>query len=317
MKKIDFYASEIHYYDHMSPIWRVLPDSYKGGFYVSNTLYSKVKDRDIPVICSQPKGELTLVASYGDYCSIGGNIVYMEHGIGHSYSNKHPSYAGGAGKDRVVLFMNQHHITDKKNRLAYPKVINKIIGTPKMDSVTPRHIKNRVVCMSFHWNCQVCPETGSAFEYFKEMIPRMIKHNNFTLIMHGHPRPGNNWEYKLKKYGVKFYSDFKDILEIADIYVNDNSSTMYEFAAAGRPVIVLNSPHYREKVHHGIRFWDYILGEQVDIPIKLIDVIERTFEKPHEWDERRNRIVEELYPYRGESAQRASSVIIEYLEHGT
>lgn len=313
-QKIDLYASNSHFLDHMLPIWNKLPDEYRGKFFIPNTLLNRANKLGITATVGVPVQNITLVSSWGDYRKTKGPVVYMEHGIGNTYNNGHPSYAGGAGKDRVVLFLNQHELTQEKNLKTYPKVKNVVVGTPKMDTVEVRHVKDRVVCLSFHWDCKVVPETRSAFNYYRIAIPKLIKHDGFKLIMHAHPHMNGEWQKQFKRLGVKFYDDFADVLKIADVYVIDNSSTMFEFAAAGRPIVALNCPFYRKNVNHGIRFWDYIPGPQVDLLKDLIPTIEHTLDFPHEWDERRNEIVNKLYPYRGQSTQMAVDAIVELLK---
>ena len=48
-------------------------------------------------------------------------------------------------------------------------------------------------------------------------------------------------------HGIEYVPDFDDVLRRADVYACDNSSTLYEFASTGRPVVVLNAPWYRWK----------------------------------------------------------------------
>ena len=164
-RKINFYAAYRHFFDHMIPLWEALPPQYRGHFYISRSIaaYAKTKSKTTFALGYPPQG-LTLVASYDDYLRAPGSVVYMEHGIGHTYSNAHPSYAGGKNKERVVLFLNQHALTQEKNAAAYPKSRQAIIGTPKMDhlAATTNNTKP-LVCLSFHWDCQVAPETRTAF----------------------------------------------------------------------------------------------------------------------------------------------------------
>jgi hypothetical protein len=162
-----------------------------------------------------PTDHLTLVASWGDYRKTTGPVVYMEHGIGHSYGNKHPSYVGGAGKDRAVMFFNQHELSQRKNGVAYPKTPGYIIGTPKMDTVVPHPVTDKkIVCISFHWDCAVSPESRSAYSFYAKTVLKLAKSTKYHLIMHGHPHMFGAWQRMIQRLGVEFYEDFNDILEM-------------------------------------------------------------------------------------------------------
>lgn len=321
MRKIDFYTGEEHFFDHTIPVWLALPDQYKGTFYVSKLVEQKrAKESGIPYVVGYPENsELCLVASIADYRATNHDVVYMEHGIGHQYSNNHMGYAGGSGKDRVVLFLNQHHITDERNLKTYPNVKHAIIGTPKMDKVKRTgwivHHRKPVVCMSFHWDCKVSPETRSSYPFYKKMIPILYKmKNDFDFVLHAHPKNGFQDEVKKEFPDIPFIEKFEDVMKIADVYVIDNSSTMYEFLVTGRPIVVLNCPHYRFDVNHGIRFWDYIGGMQVNRTKDLLTTILDTIAFPNQLKELRDGIVSELYPYYPNATGRAVKVLVDFLE---
>jgi hypothetical protein len=309
---IDFYASERHYVDHIAPVWHALGPDNRQTFLVSNPLiqdYASSKGLDTTI--SPPSGNLTLVASYGDYRRTKGPVVFMEHGIGHSYSNNHPSYAGGSGKDRVVLFLCQHHLTAEKNQLSYPHIPAVIVGTPKLDNIAVRPAQGRTVAVSWHWECKIAPETRSALPHFKPILQTLKKAKDINLIGHAHPRTGFNKSVQriYQQLGIEYVHNFEDILERADVYVIDNSSSAYEFAASGRHVLHLNAPWYRTDVNHGLRFWDYIPGPSTDKVTQVLPLVRKMLDYPETYEQQRLDVVNTLYPYRGESAYRAAEEI--------
>lgn len=302
-------------------------------------------DNDIDVL---PPGEDPLVVcAYGDMqkayrANPERTYIMMEHGVGLTPSSKNAGYAGGLGLRRAVdLFLAPNEYIMKKSAgvLDTPQVV---IGTPKLDGLEYEvgefftrtehapigkewHYKREggreliqgrtpVVCISFHWNgSHVSPEAGNAFEYYKKAIPE-LHDKGFELIGHCHPKAVEEVLPFYEENEIPYIPDFRQVLKMADVYVNDCSSTMYEFLVTGKPVVILNAPHFRKNVYFGIRFWDYTdVGRVVERPSQLLPAILDTISKPAYHFSQRKRAVRELYPYVGRSAQTAAASILNFL----
>ncbi len=239
-------ASRPHYEAHLRPVSDLLPD--------------------LP--------NVALVASYGDLVEARrtfDRIVLMQHGIGQSYSDHHPHYPGGARNDAVGLFLAPNAHSAARWKAAYPKARVEIVGSPRIDDLPRRAERGQVVAVSFHWNAYHHPESRSAFDYYRSALPELAR--TFQVIGHGHPRR-SDMARKWAKLGIEFVPDFADVCRRADVYVADNTSTLYEFASTGRNVVVLNAPYYRRDVHHGLRFWEAShVGVNVDKPDQLVPAV--------------------------------------------
>lgn len=312
---LNAYASESHYIDHIAPIWQNLSPAIKGTFHTTESQASYATRLGIKTETTPPNNNHTIVASWGDYKKTTGPVIYMEHGIGHTYSNNHPSYAGSPGKDRVTLFLNQHIVTDTKNRATYPNANHAIIGVPKMDQIKQRPPQDSVVCLSFHWDARVAPESRSAFRHYRRFIGDINKIEGINLIGHCHPRKG--WRETVEPYytanNIEFVPTFAEVLARADFYIIDNSSTGYEFAAAGRPVIHMNAPWYRKTINHGIRFWDHIPGPTVENGLQLIRTIPSFITGFETYEPQRKKVVKTLFPHLGNATQVAVKAIENHL----
>jgi hypothetical protein len=275
------------------------------------------------------------------------HIAFMEHGVGITYGS-HSAYAGGRGaRTQVELFLAPNEIVQRKTLRALPNAKSVVVGTPKMDEWTPPPAPpqmitfgegRKVVCISFHWNGSgVAPEAGTAFQHFKRMLPILARWRGFHVLGHGHPRAMKRLRAEYEKLGIEVVEDFNEVMRRADVYVCDNSSTIYEFCVTGKPVVLLNAPEYRKNVHSGIRFWDYTdVGPCIDDPNELLGAVlhaltplstplsrstetspqkdgESTAILGGEWYEARAKAVRELYPFLGESAERAARVLREWM----
>ena len=130
--------------------------------------------------------------------------------------------------------------------------------------------------MSFHWNCPICPETRSGASYFQRQVAVLARASGLTLIGHGHPRILATLGRWYRTQGIEVVSTFEEVCRRADLYLNDASSTLFEFASTGRPVLVLNAPIYRRNVNHGLRFWEAAtVGIQTTPQNNLVDAVHR------------------------------------------
>lgn len=332
LEPISVLVSERHFLDHVAPIWHALPAERHGVFLVTRAeLLPWAELRGIKgaevlnfgIHKARAAGPF-LTASSGDLRRIidrWGPLtpqIYLNHGAGFSWAGlNHTSYAGGGHwLDRVGLFLDPNHYAAARNQKAHPRAMVRVIGCPKLDAwhnMVPKSAngKGPLVCISFHWHCKVMPETDWAWNFYWRIIPRLPEH--YRMVGHGHPRAISFLEQKYKAAGFETLTDFEDVLDQADVYVNDSSSTLYEFASLDRPVVVMNAPIYRRRIHHGLRFWEHEdVGVICNKDEQLIDAIAQAIEDPPEQRELRHAATEDVYPVRGKAAQVAVEAIQEF-----
>jgi hypothetical protein len=332
--KLDFFARRAHYIDHLAPIYRAMP-AQRGRFTVPAELleyaFEALGGGDLVQLEAYDEGTLSgedpvLVCSYGDIARAARRasrkIIHMEHGIGHAYGTA-PYPNGRRGRrDQVDLFLAPNEYTARLIR-SVRRTRVEVIGTPKMDEwfapvQGPAFSNNRrpVIAIAFHWGDRNSrpPEAGSAWEHYKAILPAL--RDRYQLIGHGHPLASDVFRQEFERMEIEWVPDFRQVLLRADLYVNDLSSTLYEFLVTGKPVVVLNAPWFRREMHWGIRFWDYAgVGINVWDPAFLFTAIDRTIaEYGTICIEERQQAITDLYPYAGHAADRAASVITSYLE---
>jgi hypothetical protein len=337
--KVDFFAKRIHFLEHMLPIWKQLGER-QGEFYVSEELYRDCAGRefgadivDIPRTANEiydfpGNGNPIVTAAYGDLTDVltaertlkqpRRIKMFMEHGAGFTFRNGHPSYSGGNGERKHVdLFLNPNEYVSGANIRAYPDIPNVVIGCPKLDK---RHQlvkewqcpENPVIAVSFHWDCRVALETRSAFPWFQSALPILAK--KYKVIGHGHPRNIAEMRPIFKRMGIEMVDDFEQVMDQADVYVNDASSTLYEFASLGKPVVVLNAPIYRRSVRFGLRFWEHAdVGVNCDDAAHLVQAVDKALQNTPDQQQKRIMAVEAAYPVRGNAAQTAVNAIDSFL----
>lgn len=335
---IDALAFEPQFLDHLAPVWSLLPD--RGRLLVAPELASRasrlpdVEAIDPRSIRARPQvpataadGPVAFVTSIGDI-KVGRRLgyrrfVFMEHGAGQSYVTRgqalrHPSYPGGADRADVGLFLVPNEYSAALWRSTYPAARVEIVGCPRLDDLPRRQIDpiepHETVAISFHWPGWAAPEAGSALGTFQPVLAALAK--RFKVI--GHAHPGKGWPEQMvriyRRAGIEFVADFDEVCRRADVYACDNSSTIFEFASTGRPVVVLNAREYRKSVSHGLRFWDAVEGwMQVDDPADLGDAVAAALADPADVAAAQEAGLDIVYAHRSGGAARAVRAITGWL----
>jgi hypothetical protein len=314
---IDVLVSETQFVEHTAPIWLALPPEARGSFAAHRSIRGKPADWGITATDGGPARPV-LVASYGDQKRARRlgyrRIARIEHGAGQSYHadsrfGANASYAGGRDCHDVSLFLCPNDYSAERWQAAYPGATVEIVGCPKLDTLPAKEPGPLTVALSWHFDINLIPETRSAFPAYRPYLADLAK--RYNVIGHGHPKGlGTIYRY-LMRAGIEVVADFAEVCRRADLYAVDNSSTLFEFASTGRPVVVLNDPGFRKDVHHGGRFWSWAdVGPQVDIPATIGDVIEQAFSE--DWTARREAVLAEVYPVRTGAARLAAEALMEW-----
>lgn len=315
---VDFAASQPHYAAHLFPIWQALDDHERGRWFGARRSSAWLQARGverIDEIASLKHGtDPVATAGYEDFARAGARpVILLEHGAGQDYGDRHPSNPGGHERECVVLFLCPNESVARRNLDRYPGADAAVVGCPKLDRWHSlvgggARLEGERIGVSFHWDNRQCPEAGWAFPFYRAQLSALA--NRYYLIGHGHPRAWGRLLPFWRSLGCEYTDDFEVILERCDLYVCDNSSTLYEFASLDRPVLVLNSPRYRRDVTHGLRFWRSIPGLQCDTADDLVPAVGRALEDPPEAREIRGRAVADAYAAcDGQAATRAAEAI--------
>lgn len=292
---IDLLATWQHYRDHLQPVWDGLPATVRGP------------------------GDAALVAGWADakraHHKGYRRIALLEHGIGQSYSNANPAYPGGAKRDAVGLFLSPNETAASRDRAAYPRARVEVVGAPKIDCLPSRDGGGpTTVAISFRWNAEMVQRNEGrwAWPFYRDVLPDLAR--SFHLIGHCHPRVARLFERIYGKLGIEYVPTFADVCRRADVYVCDGVSTLYEFAATGRPVVVLNAPWYRRSVEHGLRFWEAAdVGIQVDQTAALVSAVTAALEDAPARQQAREHALSVVYGLRTNGAAAAATAVLDWL----
>jgi hypothetical protein len=250
-------------------------------------------------------------------------FVFTEHGCGITYNGGGASYLGSRKRDNVDLILVPNPQSKALQDEATPHIeIVSLGSSPRLDPWAPGQPAQVAyersdppnLALSWHWACKVNPETQTALRWYRNDFGRLLG-QPWHVLGHGHPRAWATLRVIYDHWEIEKVRTFDEVLARADIYSADNSSTIYEFAATGRPVVVVNCPRYRRDVHHGLRFWDYIPGIQVDTAEEWADAIAEAIEDPPHLRALRQEAVDYVYPqHDGNATGRAVEAVVQALD---
>ena len=266
--KVHALASLGHYAEHVRAVWKHLPAELKGDFRFGK----REKDK------GWPEQDVVLIAGFYDIDRVPNHrIIYVEHGAGQSYrgdsrARSHPAYHNGRHPARVVGYIAPRQ--DVADAWGRPAVA---VGCPIVDDVEDhRLLQTPTAVLTFHWDAyRVCPEASTAYDHYAEALPDIVQRLRdcgFAVLGHAHPRDPAAW-FRWNHLGLATCG-VDHVRSNADVLIADNTSLAYEMAHLGRGVISLNSPVYRRNISHGLRFWDWVPGRQIDEPEELLAMTE-------------------------------------------
>jgi hypothetical protein len=312
--KVSAWCSRSPYIDHVLPVWRALPEEIKGRFYVhaDQRAYAETLGLE-PVDLHQEGDDLLIVCSRSEFGRLpkGVPIVFLEHGAGASYDGSHVVALHARYMPPVAAVL-----TTPAQQRAHRQVFGDrvhVVGCPKLDQwATYKHKKSRppVVAFSHHWDEKRLPETRSSWPWDAEAWGKVAASGRYRVLGHKHPVDKRDIEGWCQDHGIEFVERFAEVLDRADLFVADNSSTLYEFAATGRPVVVLSPPWYRRDVDHGARFWSHVPGLECSIAEHLEAAIAEALKDVPERVRLREAAVEAVYgPRDGQATERCVAAI--------
>ena len=328
---IDFCATEPHFFDHLAPVWIALQTrAERGQFYVTSELVDRARAQGIQVeelpagLELPPSQNPTVVVAYGDMKrarNVGRPVILGEHGAGQGYMDdetglplRSGSYIGARDREGVigVLVPGRHALL--RHQSAHPDTPAIAVGCPKFDRWLrlPRPaLDPPVIGISFHWDSRAVAETRAAWRYYVPAL-KTLAQTYPGLLGHAHPRLGGVMTEVYRSLGIEVVADFDTIVARASLYAVDNSSTLFEFAALNRPVVVINAPFYRREVHHGLRFWEFAdVGVQVGDWTGLVEGVVTALLDDDARSRRRREVTQAIYgDVDGHASDRAAAAVL-------
>lgn len=235
----DAFASYRHYLDHIQPVWDALAS--KGTLYTGPQLGGNITR-------ALGHGPPVIVAGFPDITRTRHRPhILIEHGVGETWGESDPHYAGGMGRESVILFLCPNLRVWEANESRYPGR-SVVVGSARLDRLgaiqrsEKRDDRLRVV-VSFHWDNRTWGNTRSAISHFEQHL-RGWNDPRIHLAGHAHPRHIDYAERVFARAGIETIRTFDEVVAWADVYAADNSSTLFEAAALGISIVYLDAPWY-------------------------------------------------------------------------
>lgn len=320
---IDLLATEYYYLDHLSPIWRALPPECRGTvFCTSRALFRALEFANadsIKVVPDPRKGIVkTLTEAPARAVMTASFANWRVCRRAKRPAPSIPHGPGGPGQSCVTW----QRVADQVELLFVASEWGKggleglpvvaLGGQPKVDRWLGYRPNNShpVVALSFRWR-----EKASAFRHYRREFSKLVKaatRRGWELLGHGHPLA---FEKRFRPFyqqqRIRRTADFDKVLARADVYCVDCSSSTFEFAATGRPVVLMDCPLY-DGCTFAPRFTHGHVGlHSRDVPT-LIEAIATALKDPPEVRAARQAAVAEIFgPMDGKSAERAAGILVE------
>lgn len=310
------YASWPHYFDHLFPVLREVPESHRGTFFAPRHVIAARPDYGL--VEGVPSEGPVLVAGYVDHHAVRPlPTILVNHGAGQSYvSTRSPeSFSGGPNRDRVRLHLEPGPLAARASAAAgHPFAV---VGMPLMDRwhAKPLWPQPGLVAVALHHNGRGAPEQGSAWPHYADAFAGLAA-AGVNVLGHGHPRGWERTANQWRRLGVTPEPDFGSVLDRAALLITDVSSAGPMFASTGRPVVFVSAPWHLAAPVSGGRFFDWVdavdgVGGHVTDPADLRDAVCRTLADPAPLVAAQSEMVTDVfYACDGLAASRAADAVV-------
>lgn len=324
--QIGFLATESYYVDHLVSIWLALPKKARGPFFCSTSASEAVfrygiNHRKVVHLTGNRKQIIRqlkkhrfkgpiLTASFGNWRMVtaaGFRNPYIPHGQGGPSSGASTNVWETNAEKLDLMLCPSHYAV-------LPPIVSAVIcGQPKLDRWYGYKPKNQkpILALSFRWR----DEHSALYHYLpylKELKGR-AKEAGIDLLGHGHPLKWKDEFLPLwKNLGIPYTPSFEQVLEKADVYAADCSSSSFEFVGLDRPIIFLDCPKYIGETR-APRFTMDRAGIINKRPIELIDDALKALEDPIEVATMRRDVADILHEgFVGEASRNAADSLLEF-----
>lgn len=324
---VDMYIVQSHHADHALPVWDAIRPVHRGKLYTGfdQATFDYCTMLGFEPFLGQPApSDTPVIVASGNELPAVQRAILLSHGIDQTYQQvDHICWAGGPGRDHVVLFVVPDEAAARANWDRYPNTPCAVVGSPHVEvlrQLPPYPLAEQRIAITGHWEASsLAPELRGGFAWFEAAYEKLCRARPESYVMHGHPRMADFMQWKAKEWGVEYCGSFERLTQRAWALICDNSSALYEWAALNRPVVVVSPPWYREDCNHGKRFNEYRdVGPHVRDPEQLEAAIDIAIADPAPIAMRRQTICLELFgsDLSAGASRRAAKAIEEVLADG-
>lgn len=302
--KANAYVTQSHHFDHLGPVFDALSPAFRGDLYVGHDVatfaYVTALGFD-PLVGMPPPSDIPVIVASGNELPAVQRAILLAHGIEQRYTGiDHVCWAGGPGRDHVILFVVPDEAAARANWDRYPNTPCAIVGSPHVEvlrTLPPYPLAEQRIAITGHWEANsLAPEMRGGFAWFESAYEKLCRARPESYVLHGHPKCQDYFAWKAREWQVEFEPSFEQLTQRAWCLIGDNTSAIYEWAALNRPVVVVSPPWYRRDVEHSKRFWEMCdVGPHVSDPAVLEAAIDVSMADPAPIAMRRQHICLELF----------------------
>jgi hypothetical protein len=148
-----------------------------------------------------------------------------------------------------------------------------------------------------------------------------LHHSSYRNPKHVHVTGGIDWKKEIQNYCRKYPNvinifDFNSnpYLFVSDVMITDAGGVGFEYILLNKPIIFIDVPEYFEKYgKDGIDYWGRSAGTIIKKTQEIPEAVLKALSDPMEHSIQRNELIEKMTYNPGNSADKASSIVLQLL----